>query len=122
VLCDKCVQREATVHLCEIHRGIPSELHMCQECADMFLPHEHSEVAELLEHLPLRDGPRDAIYLEREPEPEPGELEMTAVGQHILVGRLDTGTLERITDPSARSCSPCWSPDSELIAHTVYPS
>ena len=122
MLCDKCGQREATVHLCEIHRGIPSELHQCQECADMFLPHEHSEVAELLEHLPPRDGPRDAIYLEREPEPKPGELGMTAIGRHILVGRLDTGTLQRITDPSARSCSPCWSPDSKLIAHTIYPS
>lgn len=121
MLCDKCGQREATVHLCEIHRGIPSEMHLCQGCADMFLPHEHSEVAELLEHLPPLDGPRDAIYLEREPEPEPGELEMTAVGQHILVGRLDTGTLKRITDPSARNHSPYWSPDSKLIAHTIYP-
>ena len=88
-MCDKCGENEATVHLCEIRRGIPSELHMCTRCAEMFLPIERSDVADLLEQLPPRgvEVPRDAIYLENEPGPDSGELEMTAVGQHIATSR-----------------------------------
>ena len=121
MLCDKCGDRESTVHLCEIVRGITSEMHLCRVCAEMFLPGERSDVADLLEQLP-QEVPRDSLYLEEEPPPEPGELEMTAVGRHILIGHLEGGRLRAVTDASARSSSPFWSPNSKLIAHIVAPT
>ena len=33
MLCERCENREATVHLTEINKGVKSEVHLCEECA-----------------------------------------------------------------------------------------
>lgn len=119
MLCDKCGQKEATVHLCEIRRGIPSEFHICESCAEMFLPQERADIADLLEQLPPLTGPRDAIYLERGSEPESEELWMTGVGQHILLWEEGSGELRRVDPETGRSFDPVWSSDSRHLAHLL---
>ena len=40
--CDKC-EREATIHITEIRRGLSSDRHLCESCAEMLLPLEPPE-------------------------------------------------------------------------------
>lgn len=117
MLCDKCGQEDATVHLVEIRRGIPAETHLCEKCAELYLPLERTDLAELLEQMPPRAGAPDNIYREAAAEPGPGEAEMTASTQHVLVGTPFIGTLVQVSPETGGSFTPVWSPTGKLLVH-----
>ncbi len=46
--CQKCEQRQATFHITDLVDGEPSELHLCEECAQNFLSPSAEDVAEVM--------------------------------------------------------------------------
>lgn len=46
--CQKCEQKQATFHITDLVDGKPSELHLCEECAQTFLSPSDDEVAEVM--------------------------------------------------------------------------
>ena len=68
--CDTC-DNEATIHITEIRRGLSYDRHLCERCAEMFLPLEESDYADYLDILP----PRHSTHVGDEPRPTKQELE-----------------------------------------------
>jgi len=114
--CDSC-GNEATIHITEIRRGLPSERHLCEKCADMFLPLEESDYAAYLDILP----PRHSTRVSDESGPTREELAMTGIRQRVVVVDLETGEGVSVGPEKGDSFSPVWSPDSKRLAmcHSV---
>ncbi len=109
--CDRC-ESEATIHITEIRRGISSDRHLCEACAQMLLPAEESDYAAFLDLLP----PKDAMKPTAEGEPTKGEMSMTAFRQQVFLVDLSTGE-RRVAGPRVgNSWRPVWSPDSRRLA------
>ena len=113
--CDKC-DNDATIHITEIRRGLSNERHLCERCAEMFLPLEETDYAAYLEQLPPKQFPRDWLYLPGEPEPTREEAGMTGIRQHVLIVNPDTGKVRRVGPKEGDCFSPVWSPDSKRLA------
>jgi hypothetical protein len=109
--CDSCGS-EATIHITEIRRGISSDRHLCEKCADTLLPLEESDYSDYLNALP----PRHSTQTSDEGEPTREEIEMTGVRQQVVVVDLRTGELQRVGLARGDSFSPVWSPDSSRLA------
>ena len=114
--CDSC-GNEAAIHITEIRRGISSERHLCEKCADMFLPLEESDYAGYLDILP----PRHSTQVTGESGPTREELAMTGIHQRLVVVDLATGERVPVGPEKGDSFSPVWSPDSKRLAmcHSV---
>jgi Tol biopolymer transport system component len=114
--CDSC-GNDATIHITEIRRGLPSERHLCEKCADMFLPLEESDYADYLDILP----PRHSTQVSDESGPTRQELAMTGIRQRVVVVDLTTGERVPVGPEKGDSFSPVWSPDSKRLAmcHSV---
>jgi len=109
--CETC-GKEATIHITEIRRGLSSDRHLCEKCADLLLPLEESDYADYLDILP----PRHSTQVSDESPPTKEELEMTGIHQRVLVVKLDTGEREQVGPRKGDSFSPVWSPDSKRLA------
>jgi hypothetical protein len=113
--CDKC-DSDATVHITEIRRGLSNERHLCERCAEMFLPLEETDYAAFLEQLPPKQFSQDTFYLAGEPEPTREEAGMTGIRQHVLIVNPDSGKVRRVGPKEGDCFSPVWSPDSKRLA------
>jgi hypothetical protein len=111
VNCDRC-ENEATIHITEIRRGLPSDRHLCEKCADLLLPLEESDYADYLDILP----PRHSTQVSDESPPTKEELEMTGIHQRVVVVDLSTGEHHPVGPQKGDSFSPVWSPDSKRLA------
>ena len=109
--CDKC-GRVATIHITEIRRGIAYDRHLCESCAETFLPIEESNTSEFLDLLP----PKGSEHPTAEGEPTRDEMDMTGVRQRVFVADLATGERFAAGPRVADSWHPAWSPDSKRLA------
>jgi hypothetical protein len=107
VNCDRC-ENEATIHITEIRRGLHSDRHLCETCADLLLPLEESDYADYLDILP----PRHSTQVSDESPPTKDELEMTGIHQRVVVVDLATGECVPVGPRKGDSFSPVWSADS----------
>ncbi|HUW57682.1 MAG TPA: hypothetical protein VMZ92_13670 [Planctomycetota bacterium] len=114
--CDTC-DNEATIHITEIRRGLSYDRHLCERCAEMFLPLEESDYADYLDALP----PRYSTHLGDEPLPTADELEMTGLVQQVILVDLETGEARHTGPERGDAFSPVWSPDASRLAlcHSV---
>ena len=44
MLCERCNEREATIHYTELVNGVRSEHHICSECASKLMPAEYGSM------------------------------------------------------------------------------
>lgn len=109
--CESC-ENDATIHITEIRRGLSYDRHLCEKCAEMFLPLEGSDYARYLDFLP----PRHSTTMGDEPAPTQQELEMTGLRQQVVVVELATGEVRPVGPDRGDSFSPVWSPDSRRLA------
>lgn len=109
--CDAC-DNEAVIHITEIRRGLAYDRHLCEKCADMFLPLEESDYADYLDVLP----PRHSTHVGDEPLPTKEELEMTGLHEQVVLVNLRTGEFEHAGPQKGDAFSPVWSPDSKRLA------
>ena len=77
--CQKCDHRQATFHITDLVDGKPSELHLCEECAQEFLSPSAEEAAEVM---PAMAG---------------------LLAQHLAVGE----TADQLARLDQRSCPVC---------------
>ncbi len=109
--CDRC-DNEAVIHITEIRRGLSTDRHLCEKCAEALLPLEESDDSEFLDMLP----PKGAEHPTSEGDPTRGEMGMTGVSQRVFLVDLATGERHAAGPRVADSWRPVWSPDSRRIA------